>query len=512
MSTLLAVSLGLTSAQLSPASPSISLPSQPVTRLPNSTWEDTLTHAETFGKELEKIDKTITTIILAAIKIFALLFSLVLIQRLLILIFSRTPDLIIENFINASSDTSLDNVLPGLAQLARQELIRDIKGVRQRVKDHIQGFGPESFHQSNNAPLPEAASDQRLTNLISSIKEFAPEQLSPVFQFINILFPPFGTKVTCFLQSRGNSPSQIGFTVEITDIQGKLAPKLYTIWEPLDKKLENLQNAPSQPSLKDRYISLLGATSRWIALELSRKEMLSHIPFGQNHKRYQGQVHNFFGVLNHACITQGNFFDQLAIEDLQQAIEFCPKWYQPYENLADIYTDQGQKSENQAAITLYRQAIFQYDTALERAPDLIKRRIRLGKAIAQLRLKEPSFTEQAKYEIQIVRVGWNATSEQDDRILYNFAVWYALAAQYNVVLATKAVVIARRYLAYGLARNDRFWDWSTKDPDLKLISDGLEIFQLELRSKLRKVPKLRRLLDQDFVNMIDEILEKAAWL
>ena len=138
---------------------------------------------------------------------------------------------------------------------------------------------------------------------------------------------------------------------------------------------------------------LLKPATRWLAVELSKREMLANVPWyylGNWCKRYQSQIHNFFGVINYASApTHGSFFYQLAIEDLQAAVEFDPNWYQPYENLGDTYSTQGREFQENKRINLQRQAILQYEKALVRCEDeTVRRRIKVGKAMAQLLTKE----------------------------------------------------------------------------------------------------------------------------
>ncbi|MBD2463923.1 hypothetical protein H6G89_23250 [Oscillatoria sp. FACHB-1407] len=495
--------------------PSPSLPvspsPQPTATSSPATWTTT-TDIENFGKQLESFNNATTTVISVVVKVGALLFSLVLLQRLLWLMLRRRPELVIENFADASGKDELSKVLPGLTQLARQELIREIKGVRQRVKEHVRCVGPERYRPSDVSPLPQATSDQRLTSLLASIKEFAPTQLSPIFQLINILFPPFGTKVTGLLQSKDSSPEKLGLTIEITDIQGELVPRLYTIWEPQSKKAVDSEVVLPELTIKDRYITLLRPVARWLALELSRREMVVKVPLGQDRKRYQGQIHNFFGVLNYASAqTHGNFFYQLAIEDLQQAIELCPNWYQPYENLADTYSTKGREEQGKIKIDLQRKAILNYNSALERVIDEpVANRIRLSKAIALLLLADKDSIDEANNEIELIKKKWNPVAELDSRFLYNLAVWH-LTYKSQGFGDKSTVQLARLYLAYSLARSRKFWDWAIKDPDLEEIRNDLPDLQFHLSRSLREMPDINKCIDKEFEEIINKIFEKIGW-
>lgn len=498
-------------AQTSLPSPNISPSPQPTATSSPIAWTAT-TDIENFGKQLESFNNATTTVISVVVKVGALLFSLVLLQRLLWLMLRRRPELVIENFADASGKDELIKVLSGLTQLARQELIREIKGVRQRVKEHVRSVGPERYRSSDVSPLPQATSDQRLTSLLSSIKEFAPTQLSPAFQLISILFPPFGTKVTGLLQSKSSSPEKLGLTIEITDIQGELVPRLYTIWEPPSKQSVDAQDILPEAPVKDRYIALLKPVARWLALELSRREMAVKVPFGQDRKQYQGQIHNFFGVLNYASAqTHGSFFHQLAIEDLQQAIELCPDWYQPYENLADVYSTQGREEQGKINIDLQRRALLNYNSSLERVIDeLVVNRIRLSKAISLLLLADQDSVNEANNEIELVKKGWNPIEELDSRFLYNLAVWH-LTYKRQGFGDQSTIQLARLYLAYSLARSRKFWDWAVKDPDLEEVRGDLLNLQFYLSQNLKALPDIEKCIDQRFEEMISKTFKQINW-
>ncbi|WP_341527504.1 hypothetical protein WKK05_34280 [Nostoc sp. UHCC 0302] len=469
-----------------------------------------------FAEDLETLDKSLTAIAFTLAKAVVAVLSILVLYRLLLLIAYRSSQLIIDNFSNYSgADEELDKVLPGLSQLAREMLVQEMKGVRQRMKEHIKSAGPETYRSRDQLPLPQATPEQRLADLVASLSEFTPDQIDPIVHLLKVIFPPFGTKVTSILQSQGKEHNRLGITFEITNIEGRLSSKLYTIWE------SDAQNDSSTQILKDRYRKLLKSATRWLALELCRREMLTVIPwnyFGERRNRYQGQVHNFFGALNQASAqTHGSFFGDLAIEDLQQAIVFYPDWYQPYENLADIYS-------LKEGLYWRRQAILQYEKALERCQDeSIKRRIRVGKAItglvktddlAQDKKNEiDNLVQEAKQEIEKVLTGWDETSELNHRFLYNLACWYAIAHRQNAGVED-ALLKARRYLVYAFARDsDRiFWDWADQDPELQGICEGITELKFHLLKKFNTVPQFSTLTHKDFAQSIEEVLKTAKWL
>ncbi|MEO0687836.1 MAG: hypothetical protein AAFY76_22975, partial [Cyanobacteria bacterium J06649_11] len=275
--------------------------------------------------------------------------------------------------------------------------------------------------------------------------------------------------------------------------------------------------------LRDRFRALLKPCTRWLALELSRREMLANVPWyylGNWCKRYQSQIHNFFGVINYASApTHGNFFYQLAIEDLQAAIELDPNWYQPYENLGDTYSTRGRDVNENRRVNFQRKAILQYEKALVRCEDeTVRRRIKVVKAIAQLLTKDETFVQEAQKEIQLLEEQWDACSDLSSRFLYNLASWYAIfTVQNNPSQETEQLnqikQKARRYLVYALLRDsDRnLWDWASRDPDFQGVRERFTDLQFVLMKTLNEVDELPEMKGEKFVKQVEEILKEMNW-
>ena len=480
--------------------------------------------AEVAGS-LKMLEESITTILFFLGKIVLILLILMIIQRIFFLILNRSSQLVVDNFSNASGNEELDSVLAGLSQLARERLVREMRGVHHRLKEHVDKVAPRTYRPADRLPLPQATPDQRLTNLVDSLNEFTPDQIDPVVQLLNVVFPAYGTKVTSILQSQGNDHEKIGITFEITDIEGHLASKLYTIWElSQDQEKDREENCKEiddklPASLKDRYRLLLKPAARWLAIELSRREMLAAVPqfyFGRKRTRYQAQINNFFGVLYYASApTHGFFFYKLAIEDLQQAIKLCPHWYQPHENLADTYSTKGRQLQNSEGIDLQRQAILEYETALNKCKNKESiRRIRVGKAISQLLAGDRTQVQEAKDEIEYLEKNWDATLEMNGRFIYTMAAWYAITFT-QAYGGDSIKKMAQRYLVYALVRDTErdLWDWAGQDPDFQTIRGNFTELQFLLLKKLnRSSQQLSNLKGEEFAKAIEEILEESNWL
>ncbi|PMB20081.1 hypothetical protein CEN45_17745 [Fischerella thermalis CCMEE 5198] len=516
--TLLVVNSGVAHSQTPvpnpqiPATPTLA-PTTTVTPKSSSQSNNTKASRKDLLKALEEVDKGFTTLVFLLIKILVALLSLFVIRRFFLLITNRSSQLIIDNFSNATGADEIEGVLTGLSQLARERLAREMKSVYQRSKEHITSVGPQIHLSSDKFPLPQATANQQLTNFISSVKELTPDQIDPLVQLLAVLFPPYGTKVTGILQSQGEEHKRIGITFEIQDIDNRIAAQIYTIWEVSDSEV----GKESKRLLKDRFRQLLRTASRWLALELSKREMIRSIPkfyLGSKRQRYLGQIHNFFGVLNQSSAqTHGQFFYQLAIEELQQAIEFYPDWYQPYDNLAETYSLLG-RTKGDRRIGNLQSAIAHYDEALKRVTEPnVQLRIKVAKAITQLLTGKEDLILAAKQEIQNLETAknWDATTVLNYRLLYYLACWYALA--YRLDDADETQKRAYRYLTYSLARDKSkdFWEWIGKDPDLESIRAGLPGLKSALLKKLNEKPELPTLTGKDFNESIEEVLGAVSW-
>ncbi len=524
--------------------------------------KDINTPLANIARSLESFNNSITKILLFLGQIVLILLILIIIQRIFLLVWNRSSQLVIDNFKNASGNDELNSVLPGLSQLAREKLVREMRSLHHRLKEHVDTVAPRNYRTSDELRLPRATPDQRLTNLVDSLNEFTPDQIDPVVQLLNVVFPIYGTKVTSILQTQGKDNEKIGITFEITDIEGhfasKLYTKLYTVWE-FPHKQEQDQNQDQvvkeikeiddiSLSLKDRYRLLLKPATRWLAIELSRREMVAAVPqfyFGKKRMRYQAQIHNFFGLFYYVSApTHGLFFYKLAIEDLKQAIKLCPDWYQPHKNLAHTYSTKGRQiqnisrqntsrqntsrqnisredtnkqninGQNNKGKDLQRKAILEYDIALKKCADKEAiRSIRVGKAISQLLSGDPIEVREAKDEIEYLEENWDATFEMNGRFIYSMAVWYAItfAQGYGSESIKK---IAQSYLVYALVRDTEsdLWNWAGKDPDFEKIRGDFTELRFVLLKKLNRFSQLPKLKGEEFAKAIEEILKESNWL
>jgi tetratricopeptide (TPR) repeat protein len=277
-------------------------------------------------------------------------------------------------------------------------------------------------------------------------------------------------------------------------------------------------------TLSGRYIALLKPATRYLALELSKRTMLDDVSRDRTEdtsRRDKARVYNFVGACYLNSASTHRPFYQLATDNFEQATQCDPKWYLPYENLGDTYSYRGKHHESMAN---YDEALECLER-LERMGDVRNRsnhrytkcRIRVSQAITKLALGENSQQEARKEIRQIkkerVEKGWDYDPERAARFLYNLACWYAVAAQRKVE-GKEAKEKARRYLAYSLAKNHGkdLWYRAEIDEDLdEDIRKGLNRLTIELNRKLKEKPGLPKLTNEQFYDVMEEVLLKAEW-
>ncbi len=284
-----------------------------------------------FANEVKVLDNSLSTIGFFVVKVLATVSSIVVTIWIIVLIVNRPSQLIIGKFNNATGEEELDKVLPGLRQLARQGLTEEIK------KLHTEKIEKTTDNQSS---FSKSNLDQLFQNLITSLQKFTPDSIDHALELLYVIFPPRGTKVTSILQSQGNKHHKLGISYEISDLQGKVAPKLYTMWEELEENQptnqEHQQDLPTdnvstvvaiqgsnpklpifrneyvnphqeelegsnQGELKDRYRELLKAANYRLARELFSFGAIiaeSKSISGKKRQEYKKEVYSFFDLPN----------------------------------------------------------------------------------------------------------------------------------------------------------------------------------------------------------------------
>ena len=493
----------------------------------------------------------------------------------------RPPQLVVDPFRNASGAAELDGALVGLSQQAREQLLAQLRAVDRQITTRIKGVGPDSYHPPDTAPLPEGTPDGTLDRLVGSIKEYAPKEITPAVQLLGLALPPRGTRVSGTLQRCGDEPGKLGITLELADIASQRAFHLWTHWElpvapasasapiaaaaqlssadtlcalaaayevrgALEQAKSSYETALQQKpdlvvardgllrvlgmqwTLSERYSNLLCPSMRRLALELAKREMQKRVCrlCGKAKRiRYEARTLNFFGAMYEASYQSfGGEFARLAIADFQRAIDLDPEWYQPYENLADVYTFMAQsETDLRTSLQQLHSALLQYVVALARAKKAAEgqetlNRIMVGMATAQLLTGTAALVEKARSSILALTQTFPLGNQMDSRYLYNLASWYGFANQ-SQPPEPGARDAARRILGFSLGRehDPDVWSYAEWDPAFKGTCDGLDVLEFtiaeEMQRRLSAGEMSLSLLPEDkFTLVMEAIFKQAEWL
>jgi tetratricopeptide (TPR) repeat protein len=383
------------------------------------------------------------------------------------------------------------------------------------------------------------------------------------------------------LQRSGDEPGKLGITLELADIVSQRAFRLWTHWElpvapasasapiaaaaqlnsadamcalaaayeaqgALEQAKSSYEAALQQKpdlaeardgllrvlgmpwTLSERYSNLLRPSMRRLALELAKRVMQKRgCRLCGKTKRisYEARTLNFFGALYEASYqTFGGEFARLAIADLQRAIDLDPEWYQPYENLADVYTLMAQRETDQrTSVQHLHSALLQYVVALARARKAAEgqetlNRIMVGMATAQLLTGTAALVEKARSNILALTQAFPLGNQMDSRYLYNLASWYGFANQGQPPEAS-ARDAARRILGYSLGRehDPDVWSYAEWDPAFKGTCDGLDVLEFTIAEEIQRRLSagemgLNRLPGDEFTLVMETIFKQADWL
>jgi len=472
-------------------------------------------------------------------------------------IFNPPSNLVVETFKNSTGIADLDKVLLGLTQRTREILVYEIDGVRAQTENY-KNLSPNPDQLPPKSPIPAEDVDQQLSTLLKSLQDVASGEVKTAVQLLGLISPPRGTKVTTTLHLLGEPNMQPGMSLEITDLQDKLPPRLYTIQkssveqtkpnDSLVQKLVSLEHKlladvehkespkkdkpvadtpaekmPDLQALEGYYIKLKYPVARWLAIELAQQSWTANEP-KRDRIFYQAKLYNFIASLHLASAIDQSFSDypffyELAIQNFNNAIrdKETKDWYQPYENLGDTYSTWGQYVQDKNSIDRQQRALLFYDQALnhlntpiahlsEETPAVrnkIGRRIRVEKVTTQLHIgiqtSNQGLIQQASIDTHRIAQEVDAFSETDSQIQYDLASCFALLNERSN---------ARRYLTYSLARDPNQLREAKYDPDLKNITDGLEtLYDILTQTQINPT-----LTGEPYEKAINKVLSEANWL
>jgi len=412
------------------------------------------------------------------------------------------PVLIVEKFVNSTGTAVSDDVVEGLRQLTIEKLIKSLNYINSSVENHVGEIDrkdvmplPIRKLYTFGGPSSEEVTKQTLADLLSSIKEFASSQVKYLVPILNIISPPRGIKISCFLQGPICKKHSGGLTLNVIDISGKQKPVTYTIWE----KYDNLGYYPFS-------CELLEPAAKWMALVISKMIMLDTMPLKYRilnikySSKYKSYIYNFFGYMNLSFYFWNWRAYELAVSDFEKSIELYEDWYQPYESLGDTLSLRGQDYLNEvneelkkAGVKKQKEALIQYEKAYKKADlieneidrNMVKTRIEISTILARIISNEVGEVTLAKKQLCTLTTMDFLENEESSRTLYNLACCYSLARDEYGEHEADPVKMAHLCLAYSLIidRDGSLWKQINADPDLDNVRENLE----ELLTKLRPI-------------------------
>jgi tetratricopeptide (TPR) repeat protein len=188
--------------------------------------------ADNSEKNASDIGKITVTPILGYLALVGTLVGIYVLYRLIPRFF-LPPELVVEPFRNSSGDEALNGVLGGLSRLARQKLKPQLDILKLARDKRTQPEAKrETWANAGKLEYPRETPDQSLNELISPLKDLAPDQFKSLLGFIGAAFPRRGTRVMTDLQRRNTLLGELGISFELEDMSNRQERELYTIWEP----------------------------------------------------------------------------------------------------------------------------------------------------------------------------------------------------------------------------------------------------------------------------------------
>jgi hypothetical protein len=576
-------------------------------------------------------------LILELVKLGALAIGLAVVTWAVVWFFWRRPhELVIPKLANASGDSEIDKFTESMSHEMRIRLVQELESLRGHMRRHwkrtrrpgAQGGDP-GLDALAHSPLPREVSDQRITTLIDSVADAAPDETRQFVRLLHAVTPPRGSRIGITLLRGKGGTGQPGIALEITDLNGEPRGNRQVIWEISPRNVESdapkslldrIEEARAQamqwlehqmhrktnepPSLAKSYDTLLQPAARWLAFQLTEAELLRPNWRVPPHLKddHESRVHYFIGNFKAAEGRRGKayeFFFGEAIEHCRAAIDKCQRaetpWYGPDKCAADTLLERGalligrqraiapsgdarhtrdfeealahfasarrlvndeltplllararrliQDGQQEAAEHLIAEEalgearrlltdarpLFKHGFTARVAKDhhvptgkeaeLLSARnsIAIGRATAWLLAGGSAFTGLAVAEIGSVERR-NLTAELNEVVLYDLAIWYALAFCHEQVhgrpIAIDARPRARRYLVYGLARDCQqgYWHWIGNRDEIQTVARELDSVKSLLREASRRDPELCRKTDSAFKAPLDAVMRTAGWL
>jgi hypothetical protein len=412
--------------------------------------------------------------------------------------------LVVTELTNSTGQPGLNAVTPGLTQLARQRVDREIRIVSDRREqlygaltgaDSAVGHVPGSRRPATRRTPPaqvEQRLDDSLAQLLTAARDVTPRQAQPAVQLLAMLVSrPRGLLVAGTMQQRGGAAARLGVTFDVLRPDGNQSVASQTFWEPPPAAGNPQAGAGTdEGSAQERLISLFSPATRWVAIQLVINTVFPHGAQG----REKGLDRLLSGLLFKQSIgaypQYATTFRHRAVEDLLDAANRVAESPRPLAALADsldgLAADSVQAVDEKTQ--LYENAHLQYAravAAMERmlpADPALLQRYRVRQTISWLASGLPSPRHLA--------LQWLATDSLESPAaapaahLYDMACLYALAAETgeNPEWRTRAACLLVRALAADPPPR-RLWNNAPNDPQLRSLHEYVAAFKAAVSSE-----------------------------
>ncbi len=415
----------------------------------------------------------------------------------------RVWRLVVAELTNSTGDPALDGTTPGLTQLARERIDKEIRLASERrdtlrkalvsaEEDQrdasIAASRPPVKAQGGSPPARiERRIDDSLSQLISAARDVAPKEAQPAVQLLVMLVSrPRGLVVVGIMQRRGGvKAARYGVTFDVLRLDDNKSVASQTFWEPMSGPGDT---ETSERSPQERLLGLFGPAARWVAIQL-----VIHTLFPRGAR---GREKGLDCLLSGLLLAQsaGAFpkyaatFRRRAAEDLIDAAALLPQSPRSLMALADSL-DQLAAAADAGQPELYARAHAQYAVAVAaiermRSPDLrLLQRYRVRQSISWLSSHQLEACQLALSRLADPDIGRPVPASDAD--LYDLACLYALAAE--VTESSEWLETAAQFLVRALAANlpsRTLWDAAGREPQLRLLHGYLDALKAAVTNEL----------------------------
>lgn len=143
--------------------------------------------------------------------------------------------LVMADFESALDQEMMNQSLKGISLEARSMLTKQLDELAKVVRNNIKQQGTREY-TPGEPQLPADTTDEKLTQMIGSLKDSSPDAYKPLINILGMVIPTRGTLVSSTLLHRGLNPGTVGVAFKLSDISGANFTAPITLWESVSQK------------------------------------------------------------------------------------------------------------------------------------------------------------------------------------------------------------------------------------------------------------------------------------